>query len=246
MEHLHDAGYDEAWIGEHRSGGWELVPSPELFIAAAAERTKHLRFGTGMVTVPYHHPFMVAERITFLDHLTRGSVMLGVGAGALPSDVHMIWLDPMASRGNLESGLESLVALLRAEGLVSTCPHYTRPHVEVAVASTVSPTGAKLSGLYDTSLLSLGLWSPAGAEMVRKSWQIRAETAGESSQAADRSRWRIVGLAYLARTEREAREECRDNLGSVFDYLAKSSPFPPCRRQTPMTSSTSSTKAASR
>ena len=65
-------GFDEAWFGEHHSGGYELIACPEVFIAAAAERTKHIRLGTGVVSLPYHHPLMVADRWVLLDHLTRG------------------------------------------------------------------------------------------------------------------------------------------------------------------------------
>ena len=48
-------------------------------IAAAAERTRHIKLGTGVVSVSYHNPLWVAERIVLLDHLTRGRVMLGLG-----------------------------------------------------------------------------------------------------------------------------------------------------------------------
>src|SRR3990172_1574225 len=73
LDHL---GFDEAWIGEHHSGGWETIASPEVFIAAAGERTKHIRLGTGVVSIPYHHPFPLSHPILLLDHLTRGRVML--------------------------------------------------------------------------------------------------------------------------------------------------------------------------
>ena len=83
VEWLDRLDYDEAWIGEHHSGGFEIIACPELFIAAAAERTRRIRFGTGVVSLPYHHPFMVADRILQLDYMTRGRAMLGVGPGAL-------------------------------------------------------------------------------------------------------------------------------------------------------------------
>ena len=85
VEWLDQLGYDEAWIGEHHSAGYEIIASPELFIAAAAERTRHIRLGTGVSSLPYHHPLMLADRIIQLDHMTRGRVMFGVGPGALPS-----------------------------------------------------------------------------------------------------------------------------------------------------------------
>ena len=68
IEHLDRLGYDEAWIGEHHSGGFEIIASPEVFMAAAFERTKNIRIGTGVVSLPYHHPFMAVDRMIQLDH----------------------------------------------------------------------------------------------------------------------------------------------------------------------------------
>src|SRR6476619_3114798 len=67
-------GYDEAWFGEHHSAGTEISASPEIMIAVAAERTRHIKLGTGVVSLSYHNPLWVAERIVLLDHLTRGRV----------------------------------------------------------------------------------------------------------------------------------------------------------------------------
>src|SRR6266699_7333296 len=79
IEHLDRLGYDEAWVGEHHSAGYEIIASPEVFIAAAAERTKRIKLGTGVVSLPYHHPLMIAGRIVQLDHQTKGRCMFGVG-----------------------------------------------------------------------------------------------------------------------------------------------------------------------
>ena len=107
-------GFDEAWFGEHHSGGYELIACPEVFIAAAAERTKHIRLGTGVVSLPYHHPLMVADRWVLLDHLTRGRVMFGTGPGALPSDAYMMGIDPVEQRRMMQESLEAILALFRA------------------------------------------------------------------------------------------------------------------------------------
>src|SRR5262244_44599 len=113
IEHLDRLGYEEAWIGEHHSAGYEIIASPELFIATAAERTKRIRLGTGVVSLPYHHPFMVAQRLVLLDHLTRGRVMLGVGPGALPSDAFMLGIEPAVQRDRMEESLDIILQLLR-------------------------------------------------------------------------------------------------------------------------------------
>lgn len=102
MVHLDQLGFDEAWIGEHHSGGFEIIAAPEVFIAAAAERTRHIRLGTGVKSLPYHHPFVVAETMAQLDHMTRGRVMFGAGPGALPSDAVMIGLEPVNMRPRMD------------------------------------------------------------------------------------------------------------------------------------------------
>src|SRR5579862_5936087 len=147
VELLDQLGYDEAWIGEHHSAAYELIASPEVFIAVAAGRTKHIRLGTGVSSLPYHHPLMLTDRMVLLDHLTRGRVMMGVGPGALPSDAFMMGIDPMHQREMMEESLEAILALLDGHELVTResswftlrnarvqLRPYTHPRFEVAVA----------------------------------------------------------------------------------------------------------------
>ena len=94
VEHLDRVGFDEVWIGEHHSAGSEIISSPEVFIAAAAERAKRIRFGTGVISLPYHNPLWAADRLMLLDHLTHGRIIGGVGPGSLPTDSAMIGLTP--------------------------------------------------------------------------------------------------------------------------------------------------------
>src|SRR5580693_6097564 len=98
-------------LGEHHSGGYEIIGCPEIFIAVAAERTKHIKLGTGVVSLPYHHPWLVADRISLLDHLTRGRVIFGCGPGALPTDAHVMGIDPVNQRRMMEESLEAILAL---------------------------------------------------------------------------------------------------------------------------------------
>src|SRR5215468_3547711 len=115
IEHLDRIGFDEAWIGEHHSAGYEIIASPEVFIAVAAERTRHLRLGTGVSSLPYHHPLLLSDRMVLLDHLTRGRIMLGVGPGALPSDAFMMGIEVARQRDMMEEALEAIMLLLRSD-----------------------------------------------------------------------------------------------------------------------------------
>jgi limonene 1,2-monooxygenase len=167
LEHLDRLNYHEAWIGEHHSGGFELIACPEMFIAAAAQRTRHIRLGTGVVSLPYHNPFMLADRMVQLDHMTRGRAMFGVGPGALVHDALKIGIDPGEQRRMMNESFDVIVRLLHGETVdcqtdwfnlteaqLQLRP-YTRPTMELAVAAARSPSGR--------------VWRPlrAGAELGR-------------------------------------------------------------------------------
>jgi limonene 1,2-monooxygenase len=107
MQWLDRLGFDEAWIGEHHSAGWELINSPELFVAVAAARTKSIRFGTGVISLPYHNPLMTANRIIQLDHHTRGRVMFASGPGLLASDALMLGIGPNTHRDRMAVARQS-------------------------------------------------------------------------------------------------------------------------------------------
>jgi len=108
-------GFDEVWFGEHHSAGYELIACPEIMIAAVAQQTRRIMLGTGVTSLPYHHPLMVADRMVMLDHLTRGRVILGCGPGALPTDAYMMGIKPADQRRRMEESLEAILALLRGE-----------------------------------------------------------------------------------------------------------------------------------
>src|ERR671925_2243889 len=125
IERLDRLGYDEAWIGEHHSAGYEIIASPEVFIATAAERTRNIKLGTGVSSLPYHHPLILADRMVLLDHLTRGRTMFGVGPGALPSDAFMMGIDPVDQRKRMEESLEVMLELLRGERVTKESEWFT-------------------------------------------------------------------------------------------------------------------------
>src|SRR5436190_5206102 len=119
IEHLDRLGYDEAWIGEHHSAGSEIIASPEIFIAAAAQRTRHIRLGTGVISLAYHNPLWVTERVVLLDHLTRGRTMLGVGPGSLPTDSAMLGLSPTDTRELMDVNFDVVMRLLNGDEPIS-------------------------------------------------------------------------------------------------------------------------------
>ena len=239
LQHLDRLGFDEAWIGEHHSAGYEIIASPEVFIATAAERTKHLRLGTGVSSLPYHHPLVLADRMVLLDHLTRGRVMLGVGPGALPSDAFMMGIEVARQRDMMEESLEAILALLRSDEPVTRetdwfslrdarlqLRPYQRPHFEVAVAAQVSPAGPRAAGRFGCSLLSIGATSMGGFDALGYHWGVMEERAAEFGTDVDRRRWRLVGPMHLAETREQAARDVAFGLDRWVDYFQRVAALP--------------------
>jgi limonene 1,2-monooxygenase len=237
MEWLDKLGYDEAWIGEHHSGGWETISSPELFIAAAAERTKRIKFGTGVISLPYHHPLMVANRITQLDHQTRGRVMFGFGPGLLVSDAQMLGIDPQTQRDRMAQALGVILRLLAGERVTEKTEWYTlnnamvhllpysQPRPEIAVASAATPSGGKLAGKHDLSMLCVAATDPTGGYNVLDiNWNFACETAKEHGHTMSRSKLRLMGPMHIAETREQARENVRFGLMKYIDYARTITP----------------------
>lgn len=239
LEHMDTLGFDEAWIGEHHSAGSEIIASPEIFIAAAAARTKNIKLGTGVVSLPYHNPLWTAERMVLLDHLTKGRVMFGVGPGALPTDAAMLGLEPSEMRPLLEEYMAIVMHLLTSEEPISYKSDrltlndarlhlrpYSEPLFDIAVAAVASPSGAKLAGQYGAGVLSLGATVAIGMDVLAHHWTIQEETAAKFGQVADRSKWRLVGLMHLAESEEQAREDVKYGMEQWFQYFQNVAAFP--------------------
>jgi limonene 1,2-monooxygenase len=119
VQWLDRCDHDEIWFGEHHSAGSEISADPMLMIAIASQRTRHIKLGTGVVSISYHNPFWEAERIVQLDHETRGRVMLGVGPGSLPTDAAIVGLTQEYTRLLLAEGLDIMTRLIRTDDPVS-------------------------------------------------------------------------------------------------------------------------------
>src|SRR5919197_5230733 len=212
VQWLDTLGFDEVWVGEHHSAGWETISCPEIFIGIAADRTRHLRLGTGVISLPYHHPYMVANRMALLDHLTRGRVILGVGPGALASDALMLGIPAERQREMMDEALGIIIRLFEStapvtyqsdwfqlqEAVLQLRP-YQEPSIPIAVASVQSPAGVRLAGKYGASVLSLSI----PRETVRQTslqelWAIGEETAAAHGRTLRREDWRLVVPCHLA------------------------------------------------
>ena len=238
LEHLDRLGYEEAWIGEHHSGGFEIIASPELFIAAAAERTRHIRLGTGVVSLPYHHPFMSVDRMIQLDHMTRGRAMYGVGPGALVGDAFRMGIEPADQRRMMNEALDAIVPLLDGEEVSMKTdwfelrearmqlPCFTRPRIEMAVACARSPAGALAAGKHGLGMLSIGGTSQEALAAHAKNWLLCEEAAAANGKSVDRVNWRVVSLAHIADTREQALRNVKFGLDAWAKYFREIATFP--------------------
>ena len=233
LEQLERFDFDEAWIGEHHSAGWEIIASPELFIVAAAERTKKLRLASGVLSLPYQHPLIVADRFVQLDHMTRGRAILGMGPGALTSDAYMLGIDPLDQRRMMNESLDVIMRLFRGE--VVNCETdwfrlrdarlqiapYTHPHPPMAVAAGGSPAGAQAAGRYGIDMVSFGGLSEESGKALSRTWGWYEEAAREAGHTVSRDQWRLGVPFFLADSREQAIAEAREGYErELVDYFS--------------------------
>lgn len=221
-------GFDEVWIGEHHSGGVETIACPELMIAAAAERTKHIKLGTGAVTIPYHNPFQVAERIVQLDYMTRGRMMFGVAPGQLVQDAQMVGLDPMNNRRMLQEALDVIIPLFKGERVTKKTDWFNLvdarlqllpyTNFEMATVSVISPSGPLVAGKYGMGMLNVAATNPVGVEMLLEHWRICEEEAAKYGHVANRRDWRLLAPMHIAESYEQAVKDVRYGLCKLENY----------------------------
>lgn len=236
VEWVEKLGFTEAWFGEHHSTGWEIIGSPELMIAAAAERTSRIRLGTGVVSMPYHSPLMVVNRILQLDHMTMGRVMFGIGPGLLPTDADMIGADIKALRPMLEEVAEILVPLLMGEEVTHETSWYklnkarthlrpyTLPHPEIACASAVTPSGGMLAGKHGFGMLCVAATEAAGFDVLDENWKIANQVAAEHGKVMNPQKLRLVVPMHIAPTREQARKDVEHGLSRWVEYFDRVAP----------------------
>ena len=223
VELLDKLGYDEFWCGEHHSSGWEMIASPEMFLAAAGERTKRIMLATGVVSLPYHHPYNVAQRMVQLDYMTGGRAIFGSGPGALASDAHTLGIDPMLLRDRQDEAIGIIRRLMQGERITYKSDWFElndaalqllplQEEMAFAVASQISPSGMTLAGKHGIGIISIGSMSSEGLQSLPTQWGFAEAAAAKHGKVVDRKNWRVLLSWHIAETREKAREQARDGL----------------------------------
>ena len=222
-EHLDKLGYDEFWCGEHHSSGWEMIASPEMFLAAAGQRTHRILLGTGVISLPYHHPFNVAQRMVQLDYMTGGRAIFGSGPGALSSDAHTLGIDPMVLRDRQDEAISIIRRLFNGERVTAKSEWFTlqdaalqllplQEEMPFAVASQISPSGMTLAGKHGIGIISIGSMSNEGLQALPTQWGFAETAAAKHGKTVDRKNWRVLLSWHIAETREKARAEAGPGL----------------------------------
>ena len=239
IQHLDRLGFDEAWVGEHHSAGYEIIASPEVFIGIAAERTKHIRLGTGVSSLPYHHPLMLADRMVLLDHLTRGRTMLGCRTG--PAHLGRAHARHSVRRAAAADGgvtRRDHGAPARRDGhdgdrrvrharRVPAARPYSDPCFDIAVAASFSPDRCRAAGKHGIGMLSIAATAKQGMDLLGHHWNLWEEIASQNGHVADRSKWRLVGPMHLAETREQAEKEVEYGIEQFSRYFTHVLPAGP-------------------
>lgn len=214
--------FDEFYIGEHHTAGWETIPSPEMALAKASATAKRIRLGTSVTSIPFHHPFHVAERFAFLDHLTRGRAVLGVGPSGLPTDGQLFNIPQQDLNPMMQESTDIIVKLLETPGPVTyegkywqikdmalQLRSYQQPRLPLATASVGSERSLDFAAKYNMILFSLAGGGPPNAVPLNEQWDFVANAGPRHGTQPDRDNFRVVTYVHLADTHEQAWAEVR-------------------------------------
>jgi alkanesulfonate monooxygenase SsuD/methylene tetrahydromethanopterin reductase-like flavin-dependent oxidoreductase (luciferase family) len=256
VERLDELGFDEAWIGEHFTAEWENIPAPDIFIAAALQRTTTIALGTGVSCLPNHNPFQLAHRIAMLDNLAHGRFFWGIGSGGFPGDFDVVGIDPKTGiqRQITFDTLDAVLALwddpqpgtYQRHSWTFRVPEpdprigkrvwmkpYQRPHPPIAVAGiTPKSDTLGLAGERGWIPLSINFATP---QVLRSHWASIEAGAARTGRKPNRADWRIARALHVAETDEQARREAiegaigRDYRDCILPGLAQGIGFGPLK-----------------
>ena len=233
-------GFDEYWVGEHHSGGYETVPMPEMQLARMAQVTDRIKLMPATVNLPYdlHDPFAVAERLAFLDQISHGRVILGYGGGALPSDMEMFNAMDDGMKDRMWESIDVIETYLEAEEptdyngeyyqykdrLIQLPTYQKKPKSSVAgLTSRSTFYNAAKNGHRPLSISFIPMEAPNNPACISLTEVAEAIEEGARDAGRDpleaRQDWCITREVYIAESKEQALEEVREGADDYYDYM---------------------------
>lgn len=232
-------GFSEVWIGEHFSTKAEQIPSPLMFLAGLIEQTSTIRFATGVINLPYHHPVIVAAETAQFDQMSGGRLILGFGPGGLMSDAELFGNEDMSERYKIAmESIDMILSLWHAEaplafdgehfpatlersvwlshGVGQMARPLQQPHPPVALAM-VGPGGQTAETIAERDFIPISA-NFVPVENLIAQWHSYAEARQRLGKEADPSIWRVCRNILITDSDAEAEEILADPDGTFAYY----------------------------
>lgn len=151
-------GFESYHVAEHHGTPLGFAPSPAVFLAAVAQRTRRLRFGPLVFLLPLYHPLRLIEEICMLDQMSRGRLELGVGRGVSPIEQGLFGIDPSESMARYQEALDIVIQGLSSEVLTYRGKFYSLDRVPIVMKPAQRPHPPLW---YGTSNPDTAVWAAA-------------------------------------------------------------------------------------
>jgi len=139
VEAYERSGFYAYHIAEHHATPLGMAPSPSVFLSAVAQRTKRLRFGPLVYTLPMYHPLRLAEEICMLDHLSGGRLQIGIGRGISPHELAHYGVVPAEAQARYLEAFAVLTQALTGKTVTFEGKFYTFRDVPMEMAPMQRP-----------------------------------------------------------------------------------------------------------
>ena len=126
-----ELGFESVWIAEHHGTGIGTVGAPSVLAAATAAKTQRIRIGYAVAVVPLHHPLRLAEEIAWVDHLSGGRVLAGLGSGFSADEFAAMGVPLDERHARLEEGTAIIRGALMHEDFEHHGRFWTIPRITI-------------------------------------------------------------------------------------------------------------------
>jgi alkanesulfonate monooxygenase SsuD/methylene tetrahydromethanopterin reductase-like flavin-dependent oxidoreductase (luciferase family) len=225
-------GIDQIWFYEHHLQPTAPVPSPNLLIAAAAQRTRHIRFASMVNILPFRNPLLVAEEAALLDNLTGGRLDMGIGRGLRPPEFEAFDVDQQQSREMFLEAFDIIRRVWADEEFVHRGKYWTvqkngplspplvqRPHPPFLV-SAQSEDSLRWAAQYDIPFAQID----SMVEQARHDQALYREVQTTHGHAPA-PRLYLMREIYIGETDADARAEARPYLLQYWELWNRYTQF---------------------
>lgn len=215
-------------VAEHHGTPLGFAPSPSVYLAAVAQRTRRIKIGPLVYMLPLYHPLRLVEEVCMLDHLSQGRFMLGVGRGVSPHELKLFGVNAAMAQEQYAEGFEILMRGLHEERLSFSGKHYRyddvpmtlrplqQPHPELWYG-ILTPDTTAWAAAHDVNLVTLAL--DEGARHIAQRFRAEWDKLGKPAD-----RLPLIGVSrhvVVAPTDAEAKAIARRAYAKWVDRFDK-------------------------